>query len=176
MATKDRATTRGYSIAQETSSRSAAVYAFREDTAPASRQDRNLAGLIENLAEAQGRASWAHKLAQCSHETGGYVQINPDYSFMPFLPGTDGRPVFLFQLIEAIDEFTDYDRLVEDYPLSYGQISGVFAFLRKVAAVNAAGVDVDEVEDQMDEIDGELIHALRAGLADQEPVRVLDLG
>ncbi len=173
MATKDKSVAAWIPIA-ETSSPTTEVFKLLADTEAASRPPPDLGLALQNLNEVQGRMSWAQKLIQCSHATGGYVQIDPRYSYMPFLAGTDGRPVFIFQLVEAIDEFIDYDRLVEEYPLTYGQINAVFSFLRKVASVNGANVDVDEIEEQADELDAELISGLRAGLADQEVVRVLD--
>jgi len=113
-------------------------------------------------------------LNQCGISTGGYVQINPEMGCLPALIGNDSRPIFLYQFIEALDGLVDYDAVMEEFPtLTYAQIGGALAFLRKIAQLNARGVDIDALEDEADANDPELINALRTAFYDRETSRVL---
>lgn len=101
-------------------------------------------------------------LQQCSISSGDYVKILPEMNCIPILIGNDERPVFLYHLVEALDEFIDYDRIEEEYPtLSYAQIVGAVSFLRKLAQTNTAEIDVDDLEDEFDSKDEALIEELR---------------
>ena len=114
-------------------------------------------------------------LYKASKKSGGYVRMKPEYSYCPFLSGSNNEPVFLYQVVEVIDEVIDYDEIKEELPtLSIGQISGAIAFLRKVAQFNSDDVDLDELEDLELAQDTDFIEELRAALADQETMRVLD--
>ena len=97
-----------------------------------------------------GRATMFSILREFSVTTGGFVQLSREYDFLPALIGNDNQPVFLYQLIEAIDEFIDYDSLQKEYPtLTYSQIAGAVSFLRKVAQINSQNIDIDELEDEI---------------------------
>lgn len=110
---------------------------------------------------------------ECSISSGGYVKILPEMNCIPTLIGNDERPVFLYQLVEALDEFVDYDRIEEEYPtLSYAQIVGGVSFLRKLAQTNTAEIDVDDLEDEFDSKDTALIEELRTVPNSGEEVRV----
>jgi uncharacterized protein (DUF433 family) len=107
--------------------------------------------------------------------TGGYVQIIPEMGCLPALIGNDARPVFLYEIIETIDNLVDYAAIKEALPtLSYAQISGAIAFVRKVAQLNARGIDIDEIEDELDANDAQLMDALRIARNDMEIKRVLN--
>jgi hypothetical protein len=94
---------------------------------------------------------------------------------LPALIGSDERPVFLYQFVEALDGLVDYDSIKETFPtLSYAQIDGAMSFLRKAAQLNARGVDIDELESEADADDARLIDALRNALNDRETSRVLN--
>jgi hypothetical protein len=109
------------------------------------------------------------KLVELSIETGGYVQLQPQYYHLPMLIGNDSQPVYLYEIVEAIDEFLDYDKIQEEYPtLSFSQIAAAVSFLRKAAQINSRNVDIDELEDANDARNPELIAALRNALADTE--------
>ena len=111
------------------------------------------------------------RLKRCSFETGESVRLLPEYSFMPVLIDAQSHPVFLYQLIETIDEYVDIDRILEEFPqLNYSQVVGAIQFLRKVAQLNSRGIDIDELEDQhLLENNENLIEAFK----DKEMVRVL---
>ncbi|MGH9427954.1 MAG: hypothetical protein ACRD2L_16845, partial [Terriglobia bacterium] len=95
--------------------------------------------------------------------------------YCPFLHGSDEKPVFLYELVEVIDGVIDYDEIKEELPtLSVAQISGAIAFLRKVAQFNSDDVDLDELEDLKLAQDETFLNELRAALADQETMRVLN--
>lgn len=114
-------------------------------------------------------------LYKASKKTGGYVRMKPDFSYCPYLPGTDLKPVFLSEVVEAIDGLIDYDEIKEDLPtLSIAQIGGAIAFLRKVAQFNSDDVDLDELEDSEIFSDQNFLGELRAALEDKETMRVLN--
>lgn len=90
-------------------------------------------------------------LAELSVSTEGYVQLLPEMSYMPVLIGNDEQPVYLYQLVEILESYLDYDALLAEFPtLNFSQISGAISFLRKVAQINSRQIDVDELEDQLD--------------------------
>ena len=102
------------------------------------------------------------------------MKLLEEYDYFPVLIGRDGRPIPVFMLVEALDGAVDYDHIKEQLPaLSYSQIHGAIAFLRKVSQLNLHGLDIDELEDELDAQDGELINELESGLADKEIARVL---
>ncbi|HZG52772.1 MAG TPA: hypothetical protein VEZ40_11615 [Pyrinomonadaceae bacterium] len=111
---------------------------------------------------------------ECSTVTGGYVHINPQLGCLPALIGSDNEPIYLYEFVEVLDGLIDYDAITEEFPtLTYAQIGGALAFLRKTAQFNARGVDIDALEDEADANDPELINALRVALNDRETSRVL---
>lgn len=136
--------------------------------------DTLLTVVQEATTKALNRIALLKVLVECSVSTGGYVQVNPQIGCLPMLVGNDSRPVFLYQFVEALDGLVDYDRIREEFPtLSYAQIDGAMAFIRKVAQINARGIDIDELEDAADAEDAQLIDALRTAVNDRETSRVL---
>lgn len=113
--------------------------------------------------------SFVKTLVELSMATGGYVQLRPEYYHLPALIGNDSQPVYLYEIVELIDEFIDYDRIQEEYPtLSFSQIAGAVSFLRKASQINSRNIDIDEMEDADNAKNTELIAALRTALADTE--------
>lgn len=90
------------------------------------------------------------------------IDFNSSYLCLPLVTGSDGVPVFLYQIIESIDENLDYDNMLLDNPtLSKRQIIGSVMFLRQLAHFNTKGLDMDEVEEcVMEDLTG-LQHSLR---------------
>ncbi|MDQ2731012.1 MAG: hypothetical protein M3Y56_05085 [Armatimonadota bacterium] len=114
-------------------------------------------------------------LNEASDYTGGYVQSTPSHAHLPLLVGSDGAPVYLYNFVEAIDAVIEYDRIREEFPtLSYSQISSALAFLRRIAQVNTAGVDIDEIINQIECKDPEFLNKLDGALEDKESCCVLD--
>ncbi len=108
-------------------------------------------------------------LIECSISAGGYVQLLPEMNYLPALIDSNQNPVFLYEIVEVIDEFIDYDLIQEEYPaLTYSQIQGAISFLRKVSQINARDIDIDELEDSIDADNPELLESLRMALNDTE--------
>ena len=113
------------------------------------------------------------KLMECSMNTGGYVRFSPEIGYLPALIDNNSKPIYLYQLVELIDELLDYDQIKEEFPtLSYAQIGGAMAFLRKISQLNAKEIDIDELEDEFISEDSKLVSELRQALADMEIVNV----
>jgi hypothetical protein len=101
----------------------------------------------------------------------------PDFHHLPVLIGTDGQSVPLFYVLEVLDESLNYENVLEQLPtLSYVQIVGALAFLRKVVQANSSGIDFDAVEDYQLSNDTDFIGVLREAIADKEIARVLHRG
>ncbi|HEX8735659.1 MAG TPA: hypothetical protein VF721_10075 [Pyrinomonadaceae bacterium] len=133
----------------------------------------NLAAYADSSASLFSSITLLKTFAELSVSTGGYVQILPEHHYLPALIGNDSRPVFLYEIVELIDEYIDYDRIQEECPtLSFSQIAGAISFIRKVAQLNGANVDIDEMENAIDAQDPELLEALRNALVDVEAARV----
>ncbi len=112
--------------------------------------------------------------AELSAATGGYVQLLPEMSYMPVLIGSDNQPIFLYRIVEAIDEYLDVDRILEDFPnLNYSQVVGSINFLRKVAQMNSQKIDIDDLEDEFEANDLDFLTLLEASFNNKEVVRVL---
>ena len=95
--------------------------------------------------------------------------LDRQFAHMPYLRGNDGQPVFLFEFIEVIDEYLDCDRLKQEFPtLSYGQMAGAIAFLRKVSQFNTRNIDIESLEDADLEDSPEFQSMIEKLLADQE--------
>lgn len=117
-----------------------------------------------------------YALRTWNKQAGGYIQLSPDFAHLPILIGNDNEPVALYELVETLDGLVDFDDIQEEFPnLSYAQIDGAIAFLRKVAQYNSKGIDVDDLEDEAMAQDQEFLRELREALADQETFRVFDL-
>jgi hypothetical protein len=114
-------------------------------------------------------------LIEYSTLTGGYVLIDPDLACLPALIGNDSRPVFLYDFVEVLDGLIDYDSVRDALPtLSFAQIDGAVAFIKKLAQLNAREIDIDELENEADVQNVELVNALRAAHSDRETSRVLN--
>jgi len=101
-------------------------------------------------------------LEEISRETGGFVQIKPEFGFMPTLIDRNEQPVFLYHLIESFEEHLDYEAIFRDYPtLSLSQIAGALSFVRKVAQINSRRVDIDALEDDFDLQNSNFLDELR---------------
>ena len=108
-------------------------------------------------------------LVHCSIETGGYVQLLPEMSYIPVLVGNDNEPVFLYQLIEIIEGYLDFDGILVEFPtLNFSQVVGAISFLRKIAQINSRQIDVDALEDDQD---SESLQELRSAFADRENIK-----
>lgn len=114
-------------------------------------------------------------LTHCAQVSGGYVQLQPEFSYLPALLGNDQEPVFLYQLVEGFEEFLDYDATLEAYPtLSHDQIVDALSFLRKCSQLNSRNLDIDELEDDFVLNNGNDFNDLRRAFKEKENVaRVL---
>jgi hypothetical protein len=113
------------------------------------------------------------ELLSLSEATGGYVLMESETKFLPYLRGSDGEPVYLYNLVEVIEEVVDFDEVLAELPtLTFSQVAAAVSFLRKVAQINSTGADIDSVEDQADASNPELIEALRNALNEEEGTRV----
>lgn len=125
--------------------------------------------------ESLKRVALFKQLLEYSALTGGHVRLDTELGCLPALIGSDARPIFLYEFVEALDGLVDYDSIKEEFPtLSYAQISGAIAFIRKVAQLNARGINIDELEDEADANDANLTNALRDALNSVETLRVLN--
>lgn len=108
------------------------------------------------------RTSILRSLEEISQLTGGYVRLTPELSYIPALFGNDDKPVFLYHLVEGIDEFLDFNALLAEYPtLNYSQVVGAIKFLRKVSQMNARRIDIDDEEGKFDFDDDAFLRELR---------------
>jgi hypothetical protein len=99
--------------------------------------------------------------------------MESETKFLPYLRGSDGEPVYLYNLVEVIEEVVDFDEVLAELPtLTFSQVAAAVSFLRKVAQINSTGADIDSVEDQADASNPELIEALRNALNEEEGTRV----
>lgn len=111
---------------------------------------------------------------QASDTTGNMVVPDPRYGGLPILTGEDNQPIPLYDFLEALDGITDYAWLKAEFPaLSFGQIAGAFAFLRKLAQFNIRGLDIDRLEEEFIEGDPAFQAEMERALADREATRVL---
>lgn len=137
----------------------------------------NIGALLDTAKEIESMRATrviVSKLTEIGLLTGDYVKILPEYSHCPVLIGADRQPIPLAEIVEAIDEFVDYDALRAEYPgLSYAQIDGAISFLRKLAQLNDRQIDFDAQEDRELAEDVDLIAALRESINDREMARVL---
>ena len=119
--------------------------------------------------------SIAEFYASVSETSGGFVQVRSEHACLPLMIGSDGQPVFLYMLVEFLDEYADYGELKGEFPtLSYGQIAGAMSFLRKLAQFNLSGIDIDKEEDDSLENSEEFQAIIERAVKDQETLRVLD--
>ena len=113
-------------------------------------------------------------LKEAAAYTGGYVKVEPEMKHLPLLEREARTPVYLYQLVEAINGLIDYDEVIEEFPgLSYSQVNGALDFLRRLSQFNTASVDVDAVENEFEAQDEELIATLREAISLGEPNHVL---
>jgi hypothetical protein len=120
-------------------------------------------------------SSVAEFYAGASEASGGFVQVSFEHACLPLMIGSDGHPIFLYKLVEFLDEYADYGELKGEFPtLSYGQIAGAMSFLRKLAQFNLYEVDIDKEEDGKLENSEEFQAIIERAIRDQETLRVLD--
>lgn len=152
-------------------------FIFARTTSSVTDVDLLLTGVHQENTRIFNRVALLKALVVCSVSTGGYVQINPQLGCLPALIGSDARPVYLYEFVEALDGLIDYASVKEEFPtLSYAQINGAIAFIRKIAQTNAKGIDIDALEDEDDANDVELMKAIRSALNSGEASRVLNNG
>lgn len=125
---------------------------------------------------------WGQKMtilgqySQYNEAVGAPIELLPEYSFCPVLTGQDRKPVFLFQFIEVLDGLIDYQEVKKQLPgLSFRQIGGAIAFLRKLTQFNFKGIDIDAFIDSEESIDQELQDNLRSALSVREASIVLSI-
>lgn len=130
---------------------------------------------LNHLNVMQNSASIVRLFSHCSDETGAYVQLRPDYHYLPVLLDAKNSAVPLYHFVEVLDEVLNYDNVIEELPnLSYAQIGGALSFLRKVVQSNPNNIDIDKLEDEAVTSDPDFLQELRTALADQEVTRVLN--
>lgn len=111
---------------------------------------------------------------QASRRNGDFVTIDPQFSDLPLLWGSDKCPVFVYEVVDLIEETLDLSELHSRLPtLSYAQIAGTLGFLRTLAQFNRKGLDIDAMQDEDMEASPEFQQALRNAVQDKETARVL---
>lgn len=130
--------------------------------------------VLVNIATSFFASCVAPMYRSACHCSGGYVKMQRRYKSLALLERKDKSPVFIYQLVQVLDELVDYDEIIAEYPgLSYSQVSGAMGFLRRIAQFNTAGVDVDQVEESHFAEDEELIASLRHAINQGEGKHVL---
>lgn len=131
----------------------------------------------EITAEIKQPYGYIQEFKKISEETGSYVQILKEYSFCPVLLGNDNNPVFLYRVIEIIDEIIDYRRLKSEFSnLSFAHFNGAISFLKKLSQLNLIFLDIDELE-EIELLDNEkLLNEFRTAFSNEEGTRVLNIG
>ncbi len=106
--------------------------------------------------------------------TGNSVVLDAQHGCLPVLIGADQRAIPLYDFVEALDGIVNYSELQKEFPnLSFTQIAGAIAFLRKLAQFNTRGVDIDHLQDEALEQSTEFQEVVRRAIADQGATRVL---
>lgn len=109
-----------------------------------------------------------------SARNGNIVKLDEKFAHMPVIIGEEGKPVFLFQLVEEIDSILNYDELQCRFPeLSYSQIVAGVGFLRTLSQFNSKNIDVDDLVDSADEADPEFQKQVQESLDLRSDTRVL---
>lgn len=130
--------------------------------------DKSADDILRCMAEANERVSALRMMRGCSVSAGNYVKFLPELSLIPTFIGHDGSPVFLYQLVELLDEIIDYDLLIQEYAnLNYGQLGSFFSFLKKILQLNAKNLDVEEFENDFYTQSPAFIEALRTALQEE---------
>lgn len=146
---------------------------FKENTG-LSFPTTDLDNYLNSLHAIQSAAQVIRIFSHCSYAIGGYVQMRPEYQFIPVLVDLDSNPVPLYRFLEVLDEVIDYDLVREELPnLSYAQIGGAISFLRKISQINPKGIDFDLLEDLELSTNSDFLNEIRKALADEETSRVL---
>jgi len=131
----------------------------------------------ETTVEINNAYELTGELKRISEETGSYVKILKEYSLCPVLIGNDNNPVFLYRIIELIDEIIDYDKLKEEFTnLSYAHFNGAISFLKKLSQLNNKFIDIDELEDIALISNENFVNELRTAFLNEEGARVLNFG
>lgn len=119
--------------------------------------------LSTTVADALEKMSVLKIYSAYNDVTGKYITLSPELSFCPVLIGRNESLVFLFRFVEILDEIIDYEDIQSRLPeLSFKQISGAMAFLRKLAQFNIKDIDIDAFIDENDTVDRDLHSALSA--------------
>jgi hypothetical protein len=137
--------------------------------------DASELSLITTLSVAAiQKAAVFNSFRSISEVTGGHVKVLPDYSYMPALIDSENNPIFLYRIVEGIDEHLDVEKILADFPtLNYGQISSAIWFLKKASQLNSQELDVEELEDEYLLSNPAFLEELERGYNDKEVVRVL---
>ena len=131
--------------------------------------------ILRSVLTAQQTVHTLLAFSNFSEATGGYVQLRPEYQYVPVLIGDDGEAVPLYHFVEVLDGLVEYDQVRQQLPtLSYVQIDGAISFLRKVAQYNPREIDFDALEDEEIRSNPAFLDELRHALADKETSRVLN--
>ena len=110
---------------------------------------------------------------KASAETGHFVRQLPNG--LPFVNAKNGDKVLLYHIVEEMEEVINYDELKARLPmLSYGQIAGTIAFLRKLCQFNSQGLNIDDFDDRTIEDDKAFQLALSNSKTDGGSIRVLN--
>lgn len=148
--------------------------AYTAHTSPASPWLRSIEFSITTGTYRKGEGV-LQTLQKFNDATGKYIQFPSEYYHLPALQDSRGEYLFLYELVEFLEEIIDFDSITEEYPgLSLAQIDGAISFLRKVAQWNSSGQDIDDLEDSFVAQDQELIDELRSSIANEGVARVLD--
>ncbi|MEA2573815.1 MAG: hypothetical protein QOH93_1113 [Chloroflexia bacterium] len=138
--------------------------------------NESLDALVSRLHAQTRTVSVLRFLMEASTETGNIVQLKPECAFLPVIFDQNNEATLLYQFVEAVDSMIDHVELKTEFPsLSYTQIAGAFAFLRKAMQFNARGIDMDALEEDILESNADFQAEVKRALADQEGLRVLDV-
>jgi len=89
-------------------------------------------------------------------------------SFLTVVRGKGENYLPLYEFVEAWDGATDFDILAKSLPtLTPGQIGGAIQFIRKLSQFNAAGIDIDDIEDNEIESSSAFQEAVRRSFKEQ---------
>lgn len=143
-------------------------------------QYQNLQQFREVLTRHLTTSAVIEIFARANELTGNAVTLDPQFAHIPILLDSNDEPVLLYELVEALEQYTDYGRLHAEFPtLTYGQIAGALSFLRKLAQFNSRSIDVDDLEDEMLEATPEfqaiIERAVEEAVGDEEGLRVLNM-
>ncbi len=131
--------------------------------------DSDLTALFYSRPSVAAAGGWSMAVlwqySRYNDAVGRPIQLLPQYSFCPALMQINERPLFLFQFVDVLDEVIDYEAVRERLPgLSFGQIGGAIAFIRKLSQFNLKGINIDDILESQEATNETLIDNLRAAL------------